>query len=116
MAKKKAATVAGTSFSAQDGGRIPPTVGGTRDRFNTVTEPGEIVVPKKLAPTFSDLFGDFENKAAALEGGAKTIINNFNVEGDLVTDDERTEDFIERINEAQEDDNSIKFQTTTEAG
>jgi TP901 family phage tail tape measure protein len=38
--------------SAASGGFVPPTIGGARDRNLTVTEPGELIVPKAIAPNF----------------------------------------------------------------
>ena len=43
--------------SAKDGGFVPQAQGGSRDRVSMMLEPGELVVPKALAPTFAQSVG-----------------------------------------------------------
>jgi hypothetical protein len=47
--------------SAAQGGVVPNSIGGSRDRVPTLLEPGEIIVPKALAPNFVQTFGRGDN-------------------------------------------------------
>ena len=75
MGKLAAATIAATaipeiagSFSARTGGVVPGT--GSGDRPFGFLEPGEIIVPKPLAETFEQRFGNFSK-----EGGGSGDVN-----------------------------------------
>lgn len=48
---------AGQVLKAQDGGVVPNGLGGLRDRVPILAEPGELIVPKALAPSFLETAG-----------------------------------------------------------
>jgi TP901 family phage tail tape measure protein len=57
--------------SAATGGYVPETGGGMRDRNLTMTEPGELIIPKAIAPNFIQAAGlpDTQRAPAETEGG-----------------------------------------------
>ena len=90
---EQAATVASTQFAAQSGGIVPNATAGTsraglRDSVPTFLEPGELVVPKNIAPDFIQSIGrpdggdDFEG-----EGGSGNQFN-LNIETLISEDDD----------------------------
>jgi hypothetical protein len=62
--------------SAATGGYVPDASGGTRDRVPMMTEPGELIVPKALAPNFIQAAGipDTQSENATQNNGGHTTI------------------------------------------
>lgn len=97
--------------SAQTGGFVPPTSasGGARDRVPTLLEPGELVVPRAIAPNFVQSVGnpnngDFnegDSNGAGSGTGEMTVV----LEGNKVDDDEYITSVAQKIKELREFDN-----------
>lgn len=68
LATATIAATAITSLAAAHGGEVPFVPGGRRDRVNMSLQPGEIVIPKPLVPTFKQRFGDLQE---GVNGGEK---------------------------------------------
>jgi len=60
--------------SAQRGGFVPPTSGGSRDRTLLAAEPGELVVPKAITSDFIQSVGRPDTEAAGDAGGTESIV------------------------------------------
>jgi hypothetical protein len=60
-------------LSAQRGGVVPGGQGGARDRIPALLEPGEVVIPKAVAPDFQQAFGRPEGGVEE-SGGSSTEV------------------------------------------
>jgi len=92
---------------AARGGFMPDTNGGSRDRINLQAEPGELIVPKAIAPDFiqsvgNPASGDFANDDVTTPTESEKIIR---LEGDLVQNDEFVTALASKLQEQQEFDN-----------
>ncbi|RLA59597.1 MAG: phage tail tape measure protein, partial [Epsilonproteobacteria bacterium] len=67
---EQAATVA----RAAQGGIVPGALGGSRDRQMTLTEPGELIVPKSITPDFIQSIGRPEISDEETGGGGSTEV------------------------------------------
>lgn len=63
--------------SAQRGGVVPSGQGGARDRVPALLEPGEIVVPRAVAPDFQQAFGRPDVDEAEETGTSQEVIVGF---------------------------------------
>jgi TP901 family phage tail tape measure protein len=64
-------------LSAQRGGVVPGGQGGARDRIPALLEPGEIVIPRAVAPEFRQAFGNSPESVDNTEGGSSEITLGF---------------------------------------
>jgi len=65
----------GNVLSAQGGGVVPNTIGGARDRVPIMAEPGEVIIPKSLAPNFIQSQGRPDENIVPEEGQESNEIN-----------------------------------------
>ena len=64
-------------LSAQGGGIVPEGLGGDRDRIPALLEPGELVVPKALAPDFIQSVGRPDGAADENQGASTEVTIGF---------------------------------------
>lgn len=64
-------------LSAKGGGVVPAGLGGSRDRVNMMLEPGELVVPKDLAPNFIQSVGRPDSAPTGGSGGTMEVVIGF---------------------------------------
>lgn len=93
--KIQAATVAAVALpeligtlAAQTGGIVPGGFGGG-DRVLTALEPGELIVPKQLTPTFASLFQDLENGGGGGVSESRIIIGFEDEASRFITEKQR---------------------------
>jgi len=72
---------AGSVIKAQGGGIVPNAIGGQRDRVNILAEPGELIVPAALTPSFLQTAG---RPDPGEDVGAEEIDLTINLKGDAV--------------------------------
>jgi len=81
--------------AAQQGGIVPGV--GSGDKVPMMLEPGEVIIPKQIRPTFEEAYGRGR--------GGTTIVNNYNIQGDVLAEDSFINRMAERLSDAVENRN-----------